>query len=70
MRAYLSILFVLVLPAALAAEPEKTPKDATPAPRAQNLLDAMDKAAPAAGTESLADRKLRAVAHYDTGKKL
>jgi general secretion pathway protein D len=70
MRAYLSILFVLVLPAALAAEPEKTPKDEATAPRAQNLLDTMEKSPPAAGLESVTDRKQRAAAHYAVGKRL
>jgi hypothetical protein len=46
MRAHLSILFALVMPVALAAEPAPAPKDPGAAPRAQNLLDSMEKAAP------------------------
>jgi len=70
MRAHLSILFVLILPAALAAEPAPEAKDGATRPSAQNLLDTMDKTGPGADVEKLTDRKARAAEHYAVGKRL
>jgi len=71
MRACLPILFALVLPSALAAEPAPAPKGEAPAaPRAQNLLDTMEKAAPAPEVESATDRKQRAAMYCALGKRL
>ena len=70
MRAHLSILFVLILPAALAAEPAPEPKGGAAPERAQKLLDSMDAAKPPAAVEQATDRRARAAEHFAVGKKL